>query len=76
MLLSGDGLGVPYHTSLKIAFCTDDMKQVNQHFGSAKTFAVYAVDMEHSELLEAAGMKVEALARIASLTDDRIVFID
>jgi xanthine phosphoribosyltransferase len=28
------------------------------------------------ELLEAAGMKVEALARIASLTDDRIVFVD
>ena len=28
------------------------------------------------ELLEAAGMKVEALARIASLADDRIVFVD
>ena len=41
-------------TSLKLAFCTDDMKIVNQHFGSAKSFAVYAVDMEHSELLEVA----------------------
>lgn len=41
-------------TSLKIAFCTDDMKQVNQHFGSAKTFAIYAVDLDHCELLEAA----------------------
>jgi xanthine phosphoribosyltransferase len=28
------------------------------------------------ELLEATGMKVEALARIASLADDRIVFVD
>jgi len=28
------------------------------------------------ELLEAAGMKVEALARITSMTDDRIVFAD
>jgi xanthine phosphoribosyltransferase len=28
------------------------------------------------ELLEAAGMKVEALARIASLAEDRIVFVD
>ncbi len=28
------------------------------------------------ELLEAAGMKVEALARIASMTDDRIVFAE
>jgi nitrogen fixation protein NifX len=41
-------------TSLKIAFCTDDMKTVNQHFGSAKTFAIYAVDMEQSTLLEVA----------------------
>lgn len=41
-------------TALKIAFCTDDMKQVNQHFGSAKTFAIHAVDMNHSELLEVA----------------------
>ena len=28
------------------------------------------------ELLEATGMKVEALTRIASLADDRIVFVD
>jgi len=41
-------------TSLKIAFCTDDMKTVNQHFGSAKTFAIYAVDLGHGELLEVA----------------------
>jgi nitrogen fixation protein NifX len=41
-------------TSVKIAFCTDDMKLVNQHFGSARTFALYAVDMEQCELLEAA----------------------
>ncbi len=40
--------------SIKIAFCTDDMKLVNQHFGSAKTFALYAVDLEQRELLEAA----------------------
>jgi nitrogen fixation protein NifX len=41
-------------TALKVAFATSDMETVNQHFGSAKSFAVYAVDMEHSELLEAA----------------------
>ena len=45
---------IPMETALKIAFCTDDMKLVNQHFGSAKTFAIYAVDVERSELLEAA----------------------
>jgi nitrogen fixation protein NifX len=41
-------------TALKIAFATTDMETVNQHFGSAKSFAVYAVDMEDAHLLEAA----------------------
>ena len=45
---------ISMETALKIAFCTDDLKIVNQHFGSAKTFAIYAVDMERSELLEVA----------------------
>jgi nitrogen fixation protein NifX len=30
------------------------METVNQHFGSAKSFAIYAVDMEDAQLLEAA----------------------
>jgi nitrogen fixation protein NifX len=41
-------------TALKVAFATTDMETVNQHFGSAKSFAIYAVDMENSELLEVA----------------------
>lgn len=41
-------------TSLKIAFATSDMKHVNQHFGSAKSFAIYAVNPEQSQFLEAA----------------------
>ncbi|MGZ8136338.1 MAG: nitrogen fixation protein NifX [Methylococcaceae bacterium] len=41
-------------TALKVAFATTDMETVNQHFGSAKSFAVYAVDIENSLLLEAA----------------------
>ena len=41
-------------TALKIAFATTDMETVNQHFGSAKAFAIYAVDVENSELLEVA----------------------
>jgi nitrogen fixation protein NifX len=41
-------------TALKIAFATTDMETVNQHFGSAKSFAVYAVDLENAQLLEAA----------------------
>jgi len=41
-------------TALKIAFATSDMETVNQHFGSAKSFAVYAVDMDEAHMLEAA----------------------
>lgn len=41
-------------TRLKIAFATDDMTQVNQHFGSAKTFAIYAVNQDGHELIEVA----------------------
>ena len=41
-------------TALKIAFATTDMETVNQHFGSAKSFAIYAVDKENTQLLEAA----------------------
>ena len=41
------------NTALKVAFATTDMKHVNQHFGSAEAFAVYAIDMEKTSLLEA-----------------------
>ena len=45
---------VPMETAIKVAFATSDMLHVNQHFGSAKSFAVYAVDPENSEMLEVA----------------------
>ena len=38
--------------ALKVAFASTDMQQVNQHFGSAESFAIYVVDMERSQLLE------------------------
>ncbi len=41
-------------TALKVAFATSDMTTVNQHFGSAKSFAIYAVNHDESQLLEAA----------------------
>lgn len=41
-------------TAIKVAFATTDMVHVNQHFGSAKSFAVYAVNPEQAEILEAA----------------------
>ena len=45
---------IPMETAIKVAFATSDMVHVNQHFGSARSFAVYAVDPERAEMLEAA----------------------
>jgi nitrogen fixation protein NifX len=39
---------------LRIAFATSDLKHVNQHFGTARCFAIYAVNAEQGELIEAA----------------------
>jgi len=44
---------VDIDTSLKVAFATTDMKQVDQHFGSARSFAIYAVNAERATVLEA-----------------------
>ncbi len=38
---------------MQIAFATDDLRHVNQHFGAARSFAIYAVDEKHAELIEA-----------------------
>lgn len=40
-------------TTLRVAFATTDMKHVNQHFGSAQNFAVYLIDSESFDMLEA-----------------------
>ncbi len=40
------------NTALKVAFASTDMKHVNQHFGSAESFVVYAVSPEQSKLYE------------------------
>ncbi|WP_347987928.1 nitrogen fixation protein NifX [Methylomonas sp. AM2-LC] len=40
-------------TAIKVAFATSDMAHVNQHFGSAQCFALYAVDPENAQMLEA-----------------------
>lgn len=40
-------------TALKVAFSTSDMKTVDQHFGAAEAFAIYAIDQEKISMLEA-----------------------
>lgn len=39
---------------LKVAFATGDLKHVDQHFGSAERFAIYAVEADSANLLEVA----------------------
>ena len=41
-------------TALKVAFATTDMKHVDQHFGAAKSFALYAIDRDKYCFIEAA----------------------
>jgi len=41
-------------TALKVAFATSDMKHVDQHFGAAKSFALYAIDRDKYCFMEAA----------------------
>ncbi|MEJ2693912.1 MAG: NifB/NifX family molybdenum-iron cluster-binding protein [Candidatus Thiodiazotropha sp.] len=40
-------------SALKVAFATSDMKQVDQHFGAAQAFAIYAFDRENTCFVEA-----------------------
>jgi nitrogen fixation protein NifX len=41
-------------SAIKVAFATKDMKHVNQHFGAARSFAIYAVEQDKVCLMEAA----------------------
>jgi nitrogen fixation protein NifX len=40
-------------TALKVAFATSDMKHVDQHFGAAQAFAIYALDQDKTCFVEA-----------------------
>ena len=40
-------------TALKVAFATSDMAHVDQHFGAAQAFAIYALDQDKSCFVEA-----------------------
>jgi nitrogen fixation protein NifX len=39
-------------TAVKVAFATSNLKQVDQHFGAAESFAIYAIDAEQADLIE------------------------
>ncbi|MCB1791299.1 MAG: nitrogen fixation protein NifX [Gammaproteobacteria bacterium] len=41
-------------TALRVGFATTDMKEVNQHFGAAESFALYTVSADGARLIEVA----------------------
>lgn len=46
---------------LKVAFATDDRARVNQHFGAALGFAIYALDGERAKLVQVAEFAEESM---------------
>ena len=46
---------------LKVAFATDDRVSVNQHFGAAVGFAIYALDGEAAKLVQVVEFPEEAM---------------
>lgn len=67
---------------LRVAFASDDRTTVNQHFGAAAGFAIYAVDGERWQLVELAefppqtmdGNETRLPARIAALAGCAAVY--
>lgn len=45
--------------NLKIAFASNDRKQVNQHFGAAEAFAIYQVDTGGAQLVTVAQFSMD-----------------
>ena len=48
-------------TAVKVAFASTDMKRVDQHFGVAESFVIYAVDTHHRTLLEVVQFRTEGM---------------
>ena len=67
---------------LRVAFATNDRVRVNQHFGAAVGFAIYAIDAGRSRLVGAAEFAAESMdgnedklsAKIGSLADCAAVY--
>jgi nitrogen fixation protein NifX len=67
---------------LKLAFASDDRATVNQHFGAAVGFAIYALDGERWQLVELAEFPPESMdgnegklpAKIAALAGCAAVY--
>lgn len=67
---------------LKVAFASDDRTRVNQHFGAAEGFAIFALDGERAQLVQLAEFPPETMdgnenklpAKIAALAGCAAVY--
>lgn len=60
-------------TALKVAFASTDMKSVNQHFGAASAFAIYAVDRDQAHLVEVVQFQdVRSAAEAGGRNEDKL----
>ncbi len=63
--------------AVKVAFATDDLKNINQHFGSAERFAIYRINADGSALLEVAEFgKLDQDGNENKLVDKFVVLAD
>jgi len=69
-------------TAIKVAFATSDMKHVDQHFGAARSFAVYVLNRDQLRFVEASafgrpdmdGNEDKLAAKIAALAGCAAVY--
>lgn len=82
--MSGETTSVATETRIKAAFASSDMKQIDQHFGAAESFVVYAIDPREHHLLEAIqfarlemdGNEDKLAAKIAALEGCDVVYCE
>lgn len=53
MVLGQDTEDTFMDTAIKVAFASTDMTHIDQHFGAAESFAIYAINPEEAQLVEA-----------------------
>lgn len=61
---------------LKVAFATTDTKHVNQHFGSAKGFAIYSIDADSAVQVEANEFGILAQDGNEDKLEEKIAILD
>lgn len=81
-VLSGGAIPETPSPRIRVAFASSDMRLVDQHFGAATAFAIYALSADRCGLVEVAQFEAPAMdgnedklaARIAALEGCAIVY--